>query len=101
MCVVISSNNELRGLKYVVNILPLFVKDCLGQIFFLLIFFLLCTTYNVIGFFLSCTWLLHMLHAIGFGYKMHSFLTELFLSTHTKSTILDCIDTTSINSFLY
>lgn len=55
-------------------------------------------------------WLLHMLYAIGFGYKMHSFVSQLFLfcfdlfcllSIHTKSTILECIDTTSINSFLY
>lgn len=80
------------------------------DIFCLFIFLCFVTTYNVIVFLLSCTWLLHMLDAIEFGYKMHSVLTVFvqfgfvlcfFLSTHTKSTILDCIDTTSINPFLY
>lgn len=39
--------------------------------------------------------------AIHLGYKNALILTENVCSAYTKSTVLDCIDTTSIKSLLY
>lgn len=81
-------------LQHVVSSPVLFVKDY-GFLFFI------CIVFCVLAYWLFVKQGYGVHSAIDLGYKNALLLTENVCSAYAKSTVLDCIDNTSIKSIFY